>query len=484
MKRLLIILTFIILPQFAYADTPYTNFTPGTVRNNYGDYVGFKFTVGATPIHVTQLGRYILSTHSQTHPIKITANGNQTALATCSVDASLTSPGNFGYCTLSSPLTLNANTTYVILSLEYSGGDTWYDADSVLGPPYHVDISAFPGAVYQLSGGLNDAGLGTYRSYVPVNFVFTSERIYLTNTAATTWTVPSDWNNASNTIEVIGGGAGSGPAVAGVGGGGGAYSKAVNVSLTPGATVNIAVGAGGATSTPGGDTYLCNSTSNCADITGSAVVVGAKGGFSTSSCCSGTTNPGGAAASGVGSTKYSGGDATGAAGCCDSAAGGGAAGPNGNGGSGAIAGGSLNVGGGGGAGGGGTNGTSGAGGFGAGGTGSGGSGNGGNGGGLNTSGADGGAGTEWNPVYGSGGGGGGCGGSNDPQHGGSGGLYGGGGANCYNNAPTRAVGLGAQGIIVITYTPADNTPAAPAATTTFRLIIDKLFRLVGKLIIQ
>jgi hypothetical protein len=35
--------------------------------------------------------------------------------------------------------------------------------------------------------------------------------IYLTSLApGVTWTVPSDWNNAANTIEVIGGGGGGG----------------------------------------------------------------------------------------------------------------------------------------------------------------------------------------------------------------------------------------------------------------------------------
>ena len=71
-------------------------------------------------------------------------------------------------------------------------------------------------------------------------------------TSGTTWVVPADWNNANNSIEVIGGGGGGATAAAsaqggsGGGGGGGAYSKATNVTLTPGATVTTAVGAAGA----------------------------------------------------------------------------------------------------------------------------------------------------------------------------------------------------------------------------------------------
>src|SRR5437867_6399087 len=89
-------------------------------------------------------------------------------------------------------------------------------------------------------------------------------------TSGSTWTVPPDWNSASNTIEVIGGGGGgsggSSSNEGGDGGGGAAYSKITNLALTPGATVTYAVGAGGAGGAPGahggdgGDTYFCDST--------------------------------------------------------------------------------------------------------------------------------------------------------------------------------------------------------------------------------
>ena len=153
--------------------------------------------------------------------------------------------------------------------------------------------------------------------------------IFLTDTSATTWSVPSDWNNSNNTIEVIGAGARGGSNGV-TGGGGGAYSKSTNVTLTPSASVGINVGAGssGADATDGEDTYLCNSTSNCASIGGTAVVVGAKGGSNT--------GPGGASASGIGDVKYSGG-AGGSSldGSCAGGAGG-AGGPNGVGGAGAT----------------------------------------------------------------------------------------------------------------------------------------------------
>src|ERR1700704_4277900 len=101
--------------------------------------------------------------------------------------------------------------------------------------------------------------------------------IYLTTGA--TWVVPADWNNANNSIEVIGGGGGgktpgAAQSGSGGGGGGGGDSKATNVTLTPGATVTIAVGAAGAANGGlGGDTYLCNTNSGCTSIGVGAIVV-------------------------------------------------------------------------------------------------------------------------------------------------------------------------------------------------------------------
>ncbi len=221
--------------------------------------------------------------------------------------------------------------------------------------------------------------------------------VYLTS--GTSWTVPADWNDEANTIEVIGGG-GAGRQTFNTGGGGGGYSKEVNVSLARGSSISYAVGAGGSSDgATGGDTYFCNSTSNCATIGGTAVKVGAKGGTGGGA----TGGAGGLASAGYGSTKYNGG--TGANDGGSGGGGGGAGGPNGAGGNGSSS----------------TGGT--------GGNGSGGAGG--------TVGNPGTAGQEWDASHGSGGGGGGA---------AAGGAYGGGGGGFI------AFGSGAAGIIVITYT--------------------------------
>lgn len=127
-----------------------------------------------------------------------------------------------------------------------------------------------------------------------------------TFTASTTWTAPT--GVTSVTAEVWGGGGGGGgqnlASDGGGGGGGGAYSKKLNIAVTPGNNYTVTVGGGGTgsagctASTAGGDSWFSTSGT-----------VLAKGG-SPGACSTGTPPAGGAggvAASGVGDTKFSGG---------------------------------------------------------------------------------------------------------------------------------------------------------------------------------
>jgi hypothetical protein len=283
-------------------------------------------------------------------------------------------------------------------------------------------------------------------------------------TSGTSWIVPADWNSTNNTVEVVGGGGGAALAISnvqyGAGGGGGAYSKISNLALTPGGNVTYQVGAGGglgASGVNGG----AGSDSWFNGATFGASSVGAKGGgggqFGGTPSYTSLGGPGGAAASGIGTVTFSGGSgAPVGTPSSNDAAGGAAAGPNGNGGNGGL--GAVNSttqggGGGGGADGGGNgNGYSGSSG-GAGGSGANGGGNGGSGGNANgaSSPTNGGNGTEWTATTGgtAGSGGGGGSGEGGTVAGGNGGLYGGGGGSPYGGTG----GAGAQGIVVITYTP-------------------------------
>lgn len=332
---------------------------------------------------------------------------------------------------------------------------TAYSASAVLSPQVCSSVAQTRTCS---SGGLL-SGSYSHQSCVVVQPV----RIYLTS--GTSWSVPANWNNANNKIEVIGGG-GSGGVVYDAGGGGaggGAYSSISNLALTPGASVSYNVGTGGTGGygAAGGSTWFNGTGLSSASVSAQGGAGGVNNAYSAVA--------GGQAANGIGTIKYSGGN--GGAGGYGGGGGGGAAGPHGRGGHGGFyAGGNYTGGGGGGGADGGSDGGNDY------GTISGNGGNGwqGNGGGLgdcNSSGAPynggggsggygyscgGGAGSmnsAFDATHGSGGGGGGGGSFYNltGRMGGSAATYGGGGGG--GGSINRIGGNGAQGIIVITYTP-------------------------------
>ena len=126
-----------------------------------------------------------------------------------------------------------------------------------------------------------------------------------TFTASTTWTAPT--GVTSVTAEVWGGGGGGGgqnlATDGGGGGGGGAYSKQTAITVVPGNSYTVTVGAAGAGGTSG-----CGTTGGDSSFVNISTVL-AKGGVGG---CNSTGTPpaggaGGAAASGVGGTKFDGG---------------------------------------------------------------------------------------------------------------------------------------------------------------------------------
>jgi hypothetical protein len=74
----------------------------------------------------------------------------------------------------------------------------------------------------------------------------------------TSWTVPADWNNSNNIIQIWGAGGGGASVNSNTtyatGGGGGGYTTLENVSLTPGQVITITIGQGGAAMVRGGNT--------------------------------------------------------------------------------------------------------------------------------------------------------------------------------------------------------------------------------------
>jgi hypothetical protein len=351
-----------------------------------------------------------------------------------------------------------------------------------------TDAAKFAISGANLAVGAADVAVGTYSITLTATPAST-KTVCLSTTATSPFTVPADWNSANNTIDVFGGGGGGRNGYSG--GGGGAHSRITNQALTPGASVNFSVGAGGLgplpasaglDGLPGGDTWF-GGTNYATSL------VAAKGGGGGAS---GAVGAGGDATAGIGASKHSGGSGGTEFGTgFNAGGGGGAGGPNGNGANAGNGSGNGNSGGGsgGGAGGGGAVGADPSGNAGANGGaafdataggagaanssvpgapgshGSGGGGGYGDNAGSGSSGGNGGNGIDFN-CGGAGGGGGAAGTGANSAIGGFGGAFGGGGGAGgfgLNSNPRGTGGNGAGGGIVLRYAPS-GAVAAPFTT--------------------
>ena len=77
-------------------------------------------------------------------------------------------PGSFAYASLASPVVLNANTTYYVVSQETAGGDAWYDFDTTV---QTNSVAKVTNAVWAATNSFATLG-GVGRSYGPVDLKF------------------------------------------------------------------------------------------------------------------------------------------------------------------------------------------------------------------------------------------------------------------------------------------------------------------------
>lgn len=372
-------------------------------------------------------------------------------------------------------LTLNSSTSGTTATVALSGGGTvssnYLSVQDLSFTPFATNGTA----PYKWYAGANSTNSGNNTGIL---FAASTAIAYLL-LSGSSWTVPADWNDANNAIHLIGGGGGGAGGrasgnnrAAGGGGGGGGYTNLTNYTLTPGASVSFAVGAGGSGGAAGSNGFNGDVTS----FDGFTANGGGAGSATTTPTSTGGTGGGGGAfnggAGGAGAFGTLASTGYGAGG------GGGAGGPNGAGGNGGNGFGSTTAaniaGGGGGGNGGGTNATNGAsaaggdGGNNSSGTGgataNGGTGTFGGGGGGNTSTGDGGSGGSGRDMSNTVGGAGGKGGAATaitPTA--NSGLYGGGGTGggVTTAGTTRPGGAGSQGMIFIIYS------VAPTNTGNF-----------------
>lgn len=423
---------------------------------------------------------------SQSTPAGVTKRAELKNGTASMVDAYDTNGGVSSFSAMTVTLGTAANNASA--TVELLGNPDFPPVQPTLSSPSNGATGQSTLPIFQWSDTDPDSDTITYEAQV---LTVAPTVIYLTSASTgLSWTVPGDWNNSNNTIEVIGGGAGGSNGFDAVGGGGGGFGRVSNLTLSGSISYQIGTGGSGGASGSGNNNGGAGGDSwfNGTAVVGSSV--GAKGAPAPQ-----TASPfegmGGSAVTSVGDVKYAGGTSFGATSGVAVQGGGGAAGPEGQGGNSGMTAGTSAVptgGNGGGGNGGGakaSNATSTSGSAGgnnilgagagsgstssasAGGAGSaGGGGGGGFGSSTNTqvtAGGAGGTGTEWSASYGSGGGGGGAGSTSSSGgavsvSGGAGATYGaGGGAGGQGSSSYGAGGNGAQGIIVITYVPSTAT---------------------------
>jgi len=143
----------------------------GTIRNNYPGWVGLQLTVGASPVTVEELGRIMVLGNTGTHIVKLIkmADGQDVPGGSVSLSMSGGTAGQFKYAALPSPVTLDPNTAYFLLSEEIFGGDTWYDLDTTVTT---TGVAAVTSAAYGSGPGTWTPFGGPNQTYGPVNFKY------------------------------------------------------------------------------------------------------------------------------------------------------------------------------------------------------------------------------------------------------------------------------------------------------------------------
>ncbi len=144
----------------------FTQFPAGSLRNDFAGDAGFKFTPTSNLV-VTALGRVNVSGNTQTHAVTL-YDATPTALGSVSIDASLGTPGTYEYAPLGSPVSLTSGTPYYLMSVEFNGGDQWYELNILA----HTADASLDNAAYRVgaTGPINDYVPGN--TFVTPNFKY------------------------------------------------------------------------------------------------------------------------------------------------------------------------------------------------------------------------------------------------------------------------------------------------------------------------
>jgi hypothetical protein len=141
-----------------------------SLRNDFAGWIGMKLTVGSAPLTLTSLGRYCVAGNSGSHVVKLVTASTGTDVPSASVAVNMNgcTAGQFQFAGLSSSVTLNAWTSYYLVSQEYSGGDRWYDFGRIsVSADASVSNAIYSSGTNWISNG------GANNSYGPPSFQYT-----------------------------------------------------------------------------------------------------------------------------------------------------------------------------------------------------------------------------------------------------------------------------------------------------------------------
>ncbi|UJF34298.1 carbohydrate binding domain-containing protein [Paenibacillus hexagrammi] len=114
-------------------------------RNNWGGWLGYKFTVGSQPLFVSSIGRKVVQGNIGKHQLMIVEADTEAIVAQAKVTLAGATPGQMKYVQLDKSVRLQPGKSYYVLSLEVYGGDKWYEAASIqpLGSVASVDYGIY-----------------------------------------------------------------------------------------------------------------------------------------------------------------------------------------------------------------------------------------------------------------------------------------------------------------------------------------------------
>jgi hypothetical protein len=149
-----------------------TSVRVGTLHSHFSGWAGMQIRVSSNPLNLTAVCRYVMTGNTQSHTVELVSNGVVLKGSAASVKTSGVTPGSFACSHLASGITLNANTSYLVLSQEIAGGDAWGDYHTVVSNTGDAEVtntaSSSDNARFNVFSPANP-----HHDMVPVGFLYT-----------------------------------------------------------------------------------------------------------------------------------------------------------------------------------------------------------------------------------------------------------------------------------------------------------------------